>query len=212
MTGSVFKAVCRTSPQSPSISTIERICFPEKNLFKSNATDWGNTHESQARAVYIESMQLIHRNLQCRLTGLIINNDYPFCGVSPDGIISCDCCGKGVLEIKCPYLMKFGETEPYLRRAHCPLIVDENSDYSLDVKHEYYYQVQMELYITNSDFCDFVVWNPRSSITVRVYKDEGFWTKNYLLAETFFKSVILPELLGTYFSNKKRKNPMLRTK
>jgi hypothetical protein len=24
-------------------------------------------------------------------------------GVTPDGIISCDCCGKGALDIKCPF-------------------------------------------------------------------------------------------------------------
>ena len=28
---------------------------------------------------------------------------YPTLGASPDGIISCDCCGIGTLEIKCPY-------------------------------------------------------------------------------------------------------------
>ena len=24
-------------------------------------------------------------------------------GASPDGIVQCDCCGKGVVEIKCPF-------------------------------------------------------------------------------------------------------------
>ena len=35
--------------------------------------------------------------------GLFINPSYPTLGASPDGIISCDCCGIGTLEIKCPY-------------------------------------------------------------------------------------------------------------
>ena len=27
-------------------------------------------------------------------------------GASPDGIITCTCCGKGVLEVKCPFCVK----------------------------------------------------------------------------------------------------------
>ena len=34
---------------------------------------------------------------------MVINPQWPFIAVSPDGIIDCFCCGKGVLEIKCPY-------------------------------------------------------------------------------------------------------------
>jgi len=30
----------------------------------------------------------------------------PFIGASPDGIISCLCCGKGVVEVKCPFSCK----------------------------------------------------------------------------------------------------------
>ena len=36
-------------------------------------------------------------------TGLHINAKYPHLGGSPDGIIVCDCHGKGLLEIKCPH-------------------------------------------------------------------------------------------------------------
>ena len=31
-----------------------------------------------------------------------INDDYPHLGASPNGTIDCDCCGKGLSEIKCP--------------------------------------------------------------------------------------------------------------
>jgi len=34
---------------------------------------------------------------------LVINPQWPFIGACPDGIVECNCCGKGVLEIKCPY-------------------------------------------------------------------------------------------------------------
>ena len=33
----------------------------------------------------------------------MINPQYPHLGASPDGVTMCDCCGMGVLELKCPY-------------------------------------------------------------------------------------------------------------
>ena len=32
--------------------------------------------------------------------------DLSFIGASPDGLVECSCCGKGLLEIKCPYCIK----------------------------------------------------------------------------------------------------------
>ena len=40
--------------------------------------------------------------------GLFISMERPLIGVTPDGAISCDCCGKGILEVKGPHLFKDG--------------------------------------------------------------------------------------------------------
>lgn len=32
-----------------------------------------------------------------------IKPSFPHLGASPEGIVQCECCGNGVLEIKCPY-------------------------------------------------------------------------------------------------------------
>ena len=44
-----------------------------------------------------------HTNFQCQETGLFISQAYPYLGVNPDGVINCNCCGKEILEIKCPW-------------------------------------------------------------------------------------------------------------
>lgn len=65
----------------------------------------------------------------------------------------------------------------------------------------------MEMVLTNLDFCDFVVWNPNDIVIKRVYKNEEFWAKQCENALLFFRKALLPELLGTYYSNmKKQKN------
>ncbi len=35
--------------------------------------------------------------------GLCVHPDFPYFGASPDGVVECDCCGRGVIEIKCPF-------------------------------------------------------------------------------------------------------------
>lgn len=189
VTASLFKRVCRTSVESPSMPLIEKICYPERSIFKSQQTDYGLRNESIARNSYAEGIRLCHTNFNIKETGLIINNNYPFCGASPDAMVSCDCCGKGTVEIKSPWVLRNGNFDSYLKRSTCPLVVVGDADnwrYALKGDHEYYYQVQMQIFVTNSEYCDFVVWQPpkkaMNPMTVtRVFKDEPFWLKTYVI-------------------------------
>ena len=38
--------------------------------------------------------------------GLVISDKLPFIGASPDGLIECECCLPGCIEIKSPYTHK----------------------------------------------------------------------------------------------------------
>ena len=64
---------------------------------------WGCKHEKAAKDMYFKNQSRNHQNLEIRDSGLCINPEWLFIGASPDGIISCQCHGKGVLEVKCPY-------------------------------------------------------------------------------------------------------------
>ena len=44
-----------------------------------------------------------HKAFQLCDSGLVVRSDYPYLGASPDGVVSCACCGNGVVEVKCPY-------------------------------------------------------------------------------------------------------------
>lgn len=104
---------------------------------------------SQWPDAFFETMSTKHSNFEIKSSGLIINNKYPFCGVSPDAIINCDCCGKGVVEIKCPWVMRFGDMKPYMKMTNSPLIMVENGaerEYRLKQDYAYYYQVQTDVF------------------------------------------------------------------
>ena len=66
------------------------------------AFQWGIDNEPCAQQYFLHNAQHEHFNLRYFPAGLFINW-YPHLGATPDGIISCDCCGTGIIEIKCPY-------------------------------------------------------------------------------------------------------------
>ena len=49
-----------------------------------------------------------HASFKVTAAGMFIDQERPFVGALPDGIITCTCCGKGVLEVKCTFCIKDG--------------------------------------------------------------------------------------------------------
>ena len=76
---------------------------------------------------------------------------------SPDGIIDCYCCGKGVLEIKCPYSYRNESVESAVSNDPSFCLKKDNDLLYLDHTHHYYYQVQTQMFICNVEYCDFCV-------------------------------------------------------
>lgn len=198
ITASVFKQSVRTDCKKPSISLIKKICYPEQNKAFSPAILHGIRYEHTAYVTYKNQMRLLHPDFKIRKSGLILNCEYPQFGASPDGITVCKCCGEGILEIKCPELLS-----KYSFRAlqSKPGFCIKNGE--LDRNHEYYYQIQMQIFLSNSKYADFVVWSPHEPLYYeRVYPDEGFWLSKSFQATAFFKTCIIPELLAHYYTKK----------
>jgi len=95
--------VLHTNFSSSSVSLLKTICYPGSTKFYSKACD---SHKADALHVYNDSMQAKHAFYEFKKCGLVLDPTNPFIGASPDGIISCSCCGKGVVEVKCPFSCK----------------------------------------------------------------------------------------------------------
>ncbi|KAL3854701.1 hypothetical protein ACJMK2_013959 [Sinanodonta woodiana] len=115
ITASNLYRVCHTSISQPSLTVLKTIC-----------ASYGNNK---------------HVNYKLVDSGLIINERYPQFGASPDGMISCDCCGDGCLEIKCPYSTK---DKPIL-------------------------DMQMQMFLSDRQYCDFYVWCPNDHHYERIH-------------------------------------------
>ncbi|KAL1423801.1 hypothetical protein MTO96_003721 [Rhipicephalus appendiculatus] len=150
VTASNAKAVCRTSVTTPSRSLVKRVCYPEATQFWSAPTSWGQQHEETARTAYMAVSKDIHANLQCSVSGLHISTKHHFLAAIPDGVLNCSCCGKGVLEIKCPYNGRERTVrELAASDSACLSIVD--GTVMLKKEHSYYYQVQMQMLVCEMD-------------------------------------------------------------
>ena len=125
-------------------------------------------------------------------SGLVINPKFPHLGASPDGLIACDCCGLGCLEIKCPYCSKDSLPES-------ANFIDDDS--KLKKSHAYYYQVQMQIYLHKVQFCDFVVWTTKGIRVERIVAEqEEFFTDVIADVNEFYKFCLLPELIGKWYT------------
>jgi len=121
-----------------------------------------------------------------------------YLAATPDGIVECDCCGAGVLELKCPYCLSSLQSDledvPYLRDGH------------LIQEHDYFYQVQTQLMCMKLKYGDFFVWSPRvqegvyhlERMSLKVNVCETILQGSY----TFFLESVIPELSGMYYTSR----------
>ena len=110
ITASKVFSVVHTHDDRPSRSLIMSICYPEsykpwayQQPWELPAISWGCSHEEQGYNSYRNIMIQNHPDFQLAKSGLIITTEFPFIGAFPDGLVLCSCCGKGCVEIKCPF-------------------------------------------------------------------------------------------------------------
>ena len=129
--------------------------------------------------------------------GLFVDLEESYLGASPDAVVSCKCCGQGILEVKCPYTVRDGITDDenfFMSKA--------NGKWYLKNNHIYYYQVQMQLHVCMVSYCDFVVWTMRDLLIQRVRIDEIFFASKVEHLQAFYTNGILPEVIGKWYSRR----------
>lgn len=137
-----------TEPPLVSFERIHRLPKPIR---------YGIEKDHVARNEYVAMMESSHDGFTCVKSGLQVHKDIGYIGASPDGITHCLCCGRGILEIKCPY-----------RYRGTNLLHVEDRTFYLDANqspkenHDYAYRDQVAIECVRVDFCDFVCWTGKS--------------------------------------------------
>ena len=116
-----------------------------------------------------------------------MNTSYPIFDASPDGLIECECCGLGCLEIKCPITLTRGKLNdlPYLTVG----TIGSLSGVATSTK------------CTGRQFCDFVVWGPGVLHVERIFSDVAV-IETTEIAIMFHAKCVMQELCVKYFISK----------
>ena len=183
------------SARTSSPSLVKTICYPHTTKFSTHATRWGCDHEARALQRYCEVSQTTHTNFKCKDSGFTINMNMPYMGASPDSVVSCNCCGIGVVEVKCPFCLR----KSVLSDMADSLVVI-GGKLQLSKKHAHYYQVQTQMFVCDMMYADYVVWTECDVHIERIERDEQLWKHVEPRAKAFFMQAILPEVVGKLFS------------
>lgn len=135
-------------------------------------------------------MSQSHPDFSGSSCGLVVKPSEPHLGSSPDGIARCTCCGKGVVEIKCPY--KYSDSLQGCTKDE-QFCLDKS--FALKHSHTYYYQCQLHMFVCDVKYCDFVLWSKKEFIVQRILRNEELLKEALPKAQDFFISSVLPELL-----------------
>lgn len=124
------------------------------------------------------------RNVKVEKSGLIVHKKYTFLGGSPDGLVGKD----GLIEIKCPSKIRG------INSKHWNLDFLDNRN-QLKMTHNYYFQIQGYLELSNRIWCDFVVYSTNEIKIERINRNNTFWNGMINRLKEFYFFYYLPELL-----------------
>ena len=174
------------------------------NQIRVSSLSWGRNNEQLALSAYfntfsdpdsignslcINPLVNLHTDFEIQESDLMLKKNEPWFAASADSFVSCSCCGKGVVEVKCLLVLKDDGLQNAINNWNF-YIKKKNGVSELERAHSFYYQVQHEMYVRNSPYCDFVVWATKEFFSTRITIDTEFmtvitekcfslWKKNY---------------------------------
>lgn len=67
---------------------------------------------------------------------------------------------------------------------------------TMDVNHNFYYQIQGQLHITNRNYCIFAIWTSLGIKIEKIMRDKAFWQEKMLpRLKLFYETCILQEIV-----------------
>ena len=189
------KVACRHSSDFTSL-----LCEKLSGGFRGNkCTRYGQQHEKQALQVYLQFKKQAEPMFSLESTGLIVKMDEPWIAATPDSLANDPVCGVGVVEVKCPITCRNQTLQEAAKAASFCLAVNaEDSSLVLKKTHQYFYQVQHQMYVCNVQWADFVVWTPKQVFIQRVARDTQFFASVHAKLKAFYFEHLLPAVYAEH--------------
>ena len=154
---SKFGTICKYRESTDKDKLARSLVFPKK--FISHSVKHGRDNEHIEIAQYEKiTGNKVHSN------GLFLSRTHPYIASSPDGLIDVE----KILEVKFPYSSRMQAIAP----KTVPYFEEINGFLSLKRDHNYFYQIQGQLFTTDKILCHFVV----NLKVIEVHRDDNFIT------------------------------------
>jgi len=190
LTASNFGRVAKMRSTTSCQNTVISILYPDK-LDNIEAIKYGKDNEKKA----IEDLNrfLAEEVLCVEECGLFVSTEKGYLAASPDGIVGKD----GLVEVKCPIKCIENSIEDLARQdqSFCLQFDFTNEKLRLKRNHNYYYQIQGQLHISNRSKCYFMVWSPTEYHLEIIEYDPEFWEDMEEILEHFYMNCLLPEIV-----------------
>ncbi len=161
----------------------ENVLVPKQ--IKVAAIDHGRKFESVA----IKKYEMMN-NARVESCGLFLSLDQPFLAASPDGLEGHHI----VIEVKCPY----GARDQLITNVTVPYLVGTADNLQLKKSHDYYYQVQGQLYCTGRSMAHFIVFTSKDLKIIKIPFNETFVSEMIVKLKTFFDTHFRKALLDKH--------------
>ena len=165
----------------------------------NTATKWGLSQEEASYYDYLKWLHSEKKSPQATVTincGLVISAIYPWLAATPDGWVEDPQAtpSQGLVEFKNPHSCRNLMIDEAITAKKCTCLVINNGTRSLKKTHDYYYQVQIAMFCTNTKWCDFFLRTTKDNHCERIILDEQMCYSILPKLREFYFCAILPEL------------------
>ena len=117
---------------------------------------------------------------------LVFDETMPYIGACRDWLMSCSCCGKACIEIKCPYSINY--TEP--NEQNLGYLYRDGDALKLKPNHKYFTQYT-QMGVTKTKPAYFVFWTTHGMVIDNITFDKELWVSMKSNFEMFYKDFYL---------------------
>lgn len=184
LNSSMFGRICKCNDKNKMVQEL----LNPNDISHLPAIKHGKFYESYAVKKFEDLT-----NQQTSAFGTFVSLQNPFLAASPDRILNKEFC----VEVQCPYSAKDSfispETVDYL------YLNPENGLISLKKDHNYYYQVEGQMYCTDLKWCYFIVYTLKDILVIGIERDENFIQAMIRNLSNFFHEFYMEAILDKYF-------------
>ena len=183
-----------------TVPLLQSVLYAPKFIVNPKPIQWGKDNEQVACQMYTSHMRRNgHPDLCVHKCGFIIHSKLGWLGASPDGRVTDPSlqCVNGIVEFKCPYAYRDKKLQEACKDEHFYCGLNDNGTIFLKVMHQYYHQVQLQLFVGSDMFawCDFCIYSTKGVLVQRIFPDLKWRTDNIPKLEEYYDNFMLPEIV-----------------